>query len=272
MEKTGTRYLSPRKPMERSAVVRGTLGLLLLLGPGCPRQVGRYATAAGSMESPASADAILSQLRRQIAYPSHAAFRLKYQAQYESETRQSFQLRVLGRNSLLWMSAGFMGFEGFRLLWRQDSLFIVNRLLREAYLGSVDSLRALFPPVGAADFMALLLGYWPPSLDQATWEWQAETHILQGRLSTYEVQALLSDALQIQGWILGTGANAIHLEYDYAATSPKLPYPKVTFRFPDESRLTLTPKEAESNPTDLQMPFAIPEGYSVKPLREFGLR
>lgn len=248
------------------------LGLLLLLGLGCPRQVGRHTIAAGPVESPTGVEAILSQLRRQIAYPSQAAFRLKYQAQYESETRQSFQLRVLGRDSLLWMSAGLMGFEGLRLLWRQDSLFILNRLLREAYLGSVDSLRALFPPVGAADFMALLLGYWPPSLDQATWNWQADTRILRGRLSTYEVQAHLSDALQIQEWILGTGDNEIHLRYDYTATSSKLPYPKVAFLLPDESRLTLTPKEADSNPTDLQMPFAIPEGYTVKPLSEFGLR
>lgn len=258
--------------MEKAAVIRVSLLLLLLLGLGCPRRGARDTTAAGSVGSSASVEAILSQVRRQIAYPSKAAFRLKYQAQYEGDNRQSFQLRVLGRDSLLWMSAGFMGFEGLRLLWRQDSIFILNRLLREAYIGSVDSMRALFPPVGARDFMALLLGYWPPSLDQATWDWQADARILRGRLSTYEVQAQISDAFHVQGWMLGDRENAILLEYDYTATSSKLPYPKVTFLLPDESRLTLTPREVELNPTEIQMPFAIPEGYSVKPLGEFGLR
>lgn len=258
--------------MERATVIWiSQIILLALILPGCPRKL-RKATGKEAIEAlPASADYIIGQLRQRYAFPAGGTFRLKYQAQYEGDRKQTFQLRVIGKDSLLWMSAGFMGFEGLRLLWRQDSVFILNRLTKEVYLGPVDSLRGVFPPVKASDFLALLLGYWPPGVDTLAWSWDPQPRRLSGYLASYQIQTHLTNEIKIHAWEIGTAGERFLLSYDYTGASPKLPYPKLTFLLPDESQLILTPKEVEHNPVDVNVPFSVPEGYAVKPLRTFGL-
>lgn len=244
--------------------------LLIFILLGCPRKLQKAAEKEPDKLLPASADNIIEQLRQRYAFPVGSIFRLKYQAQYDGDRKQNFQLRIIGKDSLLWMSAGFMGLEGLRLLWRQDSIFILNRLTKEAYLGPVDSLRGLFPPVGAADFLALLLGYWPPSMDGVGWSWLPQERRLKGELAAFHIEAQLIGDMKINTWQIATAGESFLLSYDYAGITPKLPYPKLTFFLPGESQLILTPREVEYNPSDAHMPFTIPEGYTVKPLHAFG--
>ncbi|MCX8112158.1 MAG: DUF4292 domain-containing protein [Bacteroidia bacterium] len=241
-----------------------------ILNTGCPRKAQKGLTAYDTAKVPMTADEIIASLRNQNSLPRERTFRLKYQAQYEGERKQTFQLRIAGRDSLLWISAGFMGFEGLRMLWRQDSLFILNRLNREAYIGPVDSLKALFPAIGAADFLALLLGYFPPSLEGLAWNWLPQDKILQGMLPAYTVQACLRENFQITEWRIISLRDTFSLKYDLSFASPKVPYPKVDFRLPDENRLILTPKEVEYGEFDISPHFQLPDGYAVKSLSRFG--
>ncbi|MGQ9863271.1 MAG: DUF4292 domain-containing protein [Bacteroidia bacterium] len=47
----------------------------------------------------------------------------------DGKQKQAFQLQIfLARDSFLWASAGFLGFEGVRLLAKKDTFYVLNRL------------------------------------------------------------------------------------------------------------------------------------------------
>ncbi|MCS7153065.1 MAG: DUF4292 domain-containing protein [Bacteroidia bacterium] len=259
--------------MERAAIrwyIPFLMGALLLSG-GCPRAGVKTPRSKAAIHRMESAEAILQTIKARHSFPNGTAFRLKYQAEYEGERKQSFQLRIIGKDSVLWMSAGIMGFEGLRILWRQDSIFILNRLAREAFIGPVDSLRTFLPPVGAGDFLALLLGYFPPSLEKVHWVWSESERKLRGALTSYTIEAFLSEALEITEWQLSYQDGSVTLKYELPPSPTRLPYPKVALFLPLDNVLYLTPKEVEQNASESSMPFTIPEGYAIKPLSSFGL-
>ncbi|MCS7297800.1 MAG: DUF4292 domain-containing protein [Bacteroidia bacterium] len=242
-----------------------------LLASGCPRLARKRKVISAPSKTSLPSELILSHLQEKLRFPEGYAFRIKCQVSYEGEQKQNFQLRIIGTDSLLWMSGGLMGFEWIRMLWRNDSLFILNRLLREAYIGPVDSLHTFFPAVRPADFLALLLGYWPPTFKQTQWEWFPQESRLRGTHASYTAEAHISPNWTIIGWNLERKTESFRLEYDYTNATAKQPYPTARLVLPDETQLSLIPKEVEFSPADMAMPFSIPEGYLIKSLSSFGL-
>lgn len=245
--------------------------IFLLLATACPRLGKKSTTRPSEKEVPATSEMLLEQLRSRYGFPKGITLRLKYQLLYEGERSQTFQVRIIGRDSVLWLSASLMGIEGLRMLWRRDSIFILYRLTREAYVGPIDSLRSFFPPVQPSDFLALLLGYWPPMMDNGSWQWHLEERRLRQVSTPFITEAILSSDLQIQEWSITAGEGTFQLLYDYRTATPKLPYPTAILSLPDESRLILTPKEVELAPTEIPLSFTIPEGYTIRALSDFGL-
>jgi hypothetical protein len=257
------------QPMYRLIAKLGCMlliGGILLLG-GCPRKATLRKGSRGLVTASAE------ELIHQLASPSYSALRVRFQATYEGERRQTFLLRLSAMgDSLLWLSAGFMGIEGMRMLWRPDSLFVLSRLTREVYVGPVDSLRALLPAVGPSDLVALLIGKWPPTFQGGKWLWKPETHQLVGKIAQYQAQATLSQdiPLRITDWHLQEAAGqTFHLRYEWGASAQNSLPTQISLRLPDDTHLLLIPKQTEFNPTDVAMPFSIPDGYSIKPLSAF---
>ncbi|MCS6896134.1 MAG: DUF4292 domain-containing protein [Bacteroidia bacterium] len=251
--------------MERATLIFSVLWLLI----GCPRAAKEASKPKLTPSVRSDADAIVAELRKRYALPQGVTFRLKYQALYEGERRQPFQLRLIGRDSMLWLSAGLMGFEGIRAWWQSDSLVILNRLSREAYVGRVDSLRSLFPPLRAADLLALLIGRWGPCLDSVSWRWFPEESTLRGQFSSYHLEAHLADNQTLTQWRLTTMTDTFLLKYDYTGTASSVFPVKVTLTLSDESRLLLTLKEVEQGKDTPEASISIPDGYIAKPLSEF---
>lgn len=231
----------------------------------CPRKIARRSLSA----APSTASAVIQQL--QATAPAFSAVRLRYQAVYEADSRQNFQLRVHAQgDSLLWASAGLMGFEGARLLARKDSAFVLNRLAREYYSGPLDSLRALFPAVDLADLVALLTASWPPGFSALSWSWDGATRTLSTR-HPYPLEGVVSaePPLRLMQWRLSTPQGPLTLTYEWqpAGDAPRLS--QLLLEWPDDRRLRLLVKEVTFNPTDLAFPFNVPEGYTHKPLSAF---
>lgn len=253
--------------MERAAVIIGVLWLLI----GCPRAIKSKVGAKPSSATRSEVEAILAELRKRHGFPAGVSFRAKYQAVYDGERKQPFQLRLMSRDSLLWVSASLMGFEGLRALWQSDSLILLNRLSREAFVGKIDSLRNLFPPLKGADLSAFLLGFWAPSLDSISWRWFPHERLLRGRLGLYEIEVHLTNDKSPEWWRLIAGTDTFLLEYTYSKASATASPSKIIFTLPDASRLILTPKEIERETAPVELSISIPEGYSVKPLSDFNL-
>lgn len=236
-----------------------------LLWWGCPRKIARRPSSA----SLSTAEAVIQGL--QASAPAFSAVRLRYQAVYEADTRQNFQLRVhaIG-DSLLWASAGLMGLEGARLLVRKDSAFALNRFAREYYYGPLDSLRRLFPTVSLGDLVALLTASWPSGFSAFSWSWDAATHTLSTR-SPYPLEAVVSvDApLRLMAWRFFTPQGQVTLTYGWQPEGSPPRLDQITLEWPDGRRLRLFLKELAFNPADLAFPFSVPEGYTHKPLSAF---
>ncbi|MEN2992030.1 MAG: DUF4292 domain-containing protein [Bacteroidia bacterium] len=249
------------------AAVRYSL-VSLLLFTACARRARLRAKAPNPEEL--SLPHLLERLRWQS--PS-AAFKLSYRAVYKNGSEQQFSLRLLVRgDSLLWASASAFGLEGLRLLWRRDSVFLLNRLERTAYIGPVDSLRHFLPALSAQDLVALLFAKLPPRLETAEWRWNAVRHALSGRLAAYQAEGevLWPQATAFRRWTLNLPAQPpLTLLYDWEEGRANLP--ALRFEFADESTLILYPQALELNPSNPVTPFQIPEGYTVRPLAQFRL-
>lgn len=242
---------------------------VVLLLTACPR---RSIRRAALPEPPRTSEAIIAHLARLA--PPFETLRARYQATYEGERRQTFQLRLAAqKDSLLWASAGLMGFEGARLLWRPDSVFLLSRLSRELYVGSTDSVRALLPGLSPTDLLYLLLGYWPPSFSRLTWEWEADQRRLSGSYAGYAAQLTLAEGTlwPLQWQLRSASGETYMLSYVWASPSEAtLQQLRVVLAGGDQ--LTLQPKQLEFNPPDIAFPFTVPAEYVRKPLSGFGFR
>lgn len=245
------------------------IGWAALILVGCPRR----GVTARKPSSSAPSDAksvVLNQLSKRSAFNP---FRAKYQALYEGEKRQSFQLRlVVPAETLVWLSAGLLGFEGLRGIWKGDSLFLLNRLTKEAYFGRADSLQDFLPAVGPRELIALLTGGWSPTLSHLPWEWRPEAHQLHTLWQRYSLSLAISpqEPFYPLAWTLTEPSGlSYQITYEWVSSSAPLPQ-KVILTLPDESRLTLIPKEVSFGVTAADLPpFQVPEGYTVKPLSAF---
>lgn len=244
------------------------LGMGILLSA-CPRRAARRATFP---EAPRTAAAVVAYLA-QVA-PPFETLRARYQATYEGERKQTFQLRLAAqKDSLLWASAGLMGFEGARLLWRSDSVFLLNRLSRELYVGSTDSVQALFPGVSPTDLLYLLLGYWPPSFSRLAWEWQPDQRHLLGSYAGYSAELTLSEGrlLPLRWQLRSPGGETYELNYIWVSPS-EATLQQLRLALPGGDQLILQPKQLEFNPPDIAFPFTAPAEYARKPFSGFGFR
>ncbi|MCS7162442.1 MAG: DUF4292 domain-containing protein [Bacteroidia bacterium] len=242
------------------------VGLLLLTA--CARR------ARVRTKPPNPAEITLPYLLERLRWQSPSAvLKLSYRAVYKNGREQHFFLRLLVQgDSLLWASASVFGFEGLRLLWRRDSVFLLNRLEQAAYIGPVDSLRHFLPALGVQDLVALLFAKLPPRLETAEWRWNAARQALWGRLAAYraEGEVLWPQATAFRRWTLNLpNQPPLNLLYDWDGGRPNLP--ALRFEFADESALILYPQALELNPSNPAMPFQIPEGYTVRSLAQFRL-
>ncbi|GIV23979.1 MAG: DUF4292 domain-containing protein [Bacteroidia bacterium] len=243
----------------------GWAGLILV---GCSRRGVAARKTTPSLLS--DAKSIVLKLSKRSAF---TPFRAKYQALYEGEKRQSFQLRlIVPAETVVWLSAGLMGFEGLRGLWRGDSLFLLNRLTQEAYFGRADSLRDFLPAVGPRELVALLTGGWSAGLSRLPWEWNPAARQLHTTWRRYHLALalILQEAPCPRAWTLTEPSGlSYHIAYEWASCADPLPK-KVILTLPDNSRLTLIPKQISFGATAADLPpFQVPAGYTLKPLAAF---
>ncbi|MCS7188363.1 MAG: DUF4292 domain-containing protein [Bacteroidia bacterium] len=237
----------------------------LIAGLGCLRKI-----AHRSSPSPPEAltkEIILRHLEQ--ASLSLSALRVRFHAVYEGERKQAFQFRLAAQgDSIVWLSAGFMGFEGLRLLWRKDSVFILNRLRQEFYVGTIDSLRMFLPAVAPSELIGFLLGLWMPSFSQQEWKWLPTEKKLAGQLAAYQASLQVSPEAPhhpLRWDLTSPEGERYTISYTWKLSSLE----RVELTLPQEERIILTPKEIELNPTDLAMPFSVPSDYRQRSLSDF---
>lgn len=75
-------------------------------------------------------------------------------------TRVSFNANIrIQRDSMIWMNASVLGYEAARLLFRPDSIFVINRLEKSYIKDKYESLESMFDvPVSFQQLQDLLYG------------------------------------------------------------------------------------------------------------------
>lgn len=224
----------------------------------CPRSAKKAATRL-----PTTTEAVLAALTKQRLLYHTLAWRA--QATYTGERRQNFSLRVhVQADTLLWASAGLMGFEGARCLLRKDSAFVLMRLQKQLYRGPLDSLWQSLP-LAFSDVVDLLIGRWPLGLSKSLWRWEAQAAQLETTYRGLPIRVSLDpQTMQILRWQVQT-PNGQTLELRYTWQDPLYPA-QVEVLLPSGEQLRLHYTDFRINPTDLSFPMSWPADVAILPL------
>lgn len=240
-------------------MARFALVITLVVGIGCMRKARPKA-----VNLPLSLPMLLDSL---ALPPAYSTLRAKYEI--HAPQNQSFSMRMqAGGDSVLWGSFSMLGIEGMRILWSRDSLLLLNRLTREAYIGSLQNLRRILPALGPLDVVALLTGYLPPSLRHAPCQWDSAGARLLFTYQGYKVQARLlynpTPSLQAWQFLLPSG-EITQITYERAE---KQPLPALSLHLPQDLKIDLLPRDASFQPNSFPLRWGIPSDYSIQPLEK----
>ncbi|MCS6789790.1 MAG: DUF4292 domain-containing protein [Bacteroidia bacterium] len=240
-------------------MARFALSIVLVMSVGCMRKARPKAISL-----PVNLPMLLDSLALPSAYTT---LRAKYEVRTSQD--QTFSMRMqVGGDSVLWGSFSMLGIEGLRLLWNRDSLLILSRLTREAYTGSLRTLRGFLPALGPLDVVALLTGYLPPSLRDVPCQWDSAGTRLLFDYQGYKVQARIryhpSPSLQAWQFLLPSG-EITQITYEYIE---KQPIPALSLHFPQSMKMELVPREASFQPNNLPLRWGIPSDYTIQPLEK----
>ena len=131
----------------------------LLLG-GCARQAVPTMSGAGAGTAVRIEPAVKAV---NSAFPYLSA-KGKVQVEMKGNKQGANLVLRMRRDSIIWLSASLLGFEGVRARLTPDSVIVVNRLQKEYFAGGYDYLsRLLNVPVSFAQMQALLLGDYLPA-------------------------------------------------------------------------------------------------------------
>ncbi len=254
------------KPSLKTLSVKAAWGFALcVMGIGllgCPRK--GFRTVA-STPMPATTGALIAQLSAdQLSYTTMA---IQYKATLISEERrQNFTLRIhLLKDSLIWLSASLFSIEGARGLIRPDSAFLLQRLEKTFYFGSLDTLRQLFPAYVLSDLANLFLGRWPVGLSALNWMWDPQGHTLSAPYQKASLRASLApDTPRLVGWKV-TFFNGLLLSLTYEWDSHPIPT-RITLTLPSDEKLLLQLSDFTPHAPDLSFAFRVPSDYKYRPL------
>ncbi len=200
----------------------------------------------------------------------------KGKAQFE---QQSGNLNIrIRKDSVIWISASLVGFEGFRAYITQDSVQVLDKLHREYYSGDYAYLsKRLNVPVTFEMMQALLLGnYLAPVSDQTVPKVSTETST---QKINYEQAGLLVEQLvdlgknRMQQLAVhdSTTQNKVTVDYSDFRALERNPSPfaytatvKLQQGQTAPSTLTITYRTVDVDKERLQFPFSIPKGYARK--------
>ena len=134
----------------------GTIILLAMLVWGC--SASKNLTTEGTVKE-RSAAFVLSTVKKGRLEADHLNAKAKVKFD-NGTTRISFNANIrIKRDSMIWMNASVLGYEAARLLFRPDSIFVINRLEKSFIKGKYESLDSMFDvPVSFAQLQDLLYG------------------------------------------------------------------------------------------------------------------
>ncbi|NND07273.1 MAG: DUF4292 domain-containing protein [Saprospiraceae bacterium] len=106
-----------------------------------------------------SSDYVLNAVQKGALTPDYLNARAKIKFD-DGSTRISFNANIrIKRDSMIWMNASILGYEAARLLFRPDSIFMINRLEKSYVKDRYESIDSLFDvPVSFTQLQDLLLG------------------------------------------------------------------------------------------------------------------
>ncbi|MDF7812968.1 DUF4292 domain-containing protein [Hymenobacter sp. YC55] len=200
----------------------------------------------------------------------------KGKAQFE---QQGGNLNIrIRKDSVIWISASLIGFEGFRAYITQDSVQVLDKLHREYYAGDYAYLsKRLNVPVNFEMLQALLLGNYLAPISEQT----APKVTTEGSTQkvNYEQAGLLVEQLielgqgRVQQLAVRdtTTKNTVTVNYSDFQVLERNPSPfahtaTVTLQQGQTapSKLTITYRNVDVDKERLLFPFSIPKGYARK--------
>lgn len=133
----------------------GLLLLTLLLLPACNRKTSR--ASSDGLPAKRTAQQLLSEVSKSLYVPQRAEMKGDMEVN-SSSLNMSFSATIRTQaDSAFWVSLRKLGFEGARALVTRDSIIALNRLQREAMLGSSQDLPQAFDALPFAPTLDNLL-------------------------------------------------------------------------------------------------------------------
>jgi hypothetical protein len=204
----------------------------------------------------------------------------KGKAQFDLQgNQQAANINVrIRKDSVIWISASLIGFEGVRAYITRDSVQVLDKLHREYYAGDFAYLsQRLNVPVNFEMVQALLLGNYLPPLNPAT-EPTVQTEGSVQRVS-YEQAGLLVQQLielgkaRVQQLTVNDPATQNKVTVDYTDFRVVERTPQ-SFAYTTQLQLqqgsakptaaTISYRTVDVDKERLQFPFSIPKGYARK--------
>ncbi|MBC8085117.1 MAG: DUF4292 domain-containing protein [Hymenobacter sp.] len=228
---------------------------------------------------PTTAKAVKARPMPEAVRATNVDFRFlsaKGKAQFE---QQGGNLNIrIRKDSVIWISASLVGFEGFRAYITQDSVQVLDKLHREYYAGDYAYLsKRLNVPVTFEMLQALLLGNYLAPLSDTT----VPTVGTEGSIQkvSYEQAGLLVEQLielgkgRVQQLAVRDSAteNRVTVDYSDFRTLERNAQPfaylatvKLQQGQAVPAALIITYRTVDVDKERLLFPFAIPKGYARK--------
>jgi hypothetical protein len=200
----------------------------------------------------------------------------KGKAQFE---QQSGNLNIrIRKDSVIWISASLIGFEGFRAYITQDSVQVLDKLHREYYSGDYAYLsKRLNVPVTFHMLQALILGNYLAPVNDST-QLKVSTESAVQKVNYVQAGLLIQQLIEIgKGRVQqlavrdSTTQNKVTVDYSDFQVLERNSSPfahtatvKLQQGQTAPSTLTITYRGVDVDKERLQFPFSIPKGYARK--------
>ncbi len=187
-------------------------------------------------------------------------------------TRMSLGYRInMISDSLIWMRFSKFGFEGARVLVTPDSIFMVDRLNKTAYVGDYAPARTYLGMDATIDMLqAIFIGNFrsiPVLSELSLQRGQSSLNTFMGRMAdaefTYTIDANLHKLKEVETKNISKNLHSI-IQYDDFETLNKFIIPKngkIDVVKPDEMNITFKHNNIDINPSNLTTGFSIPDNY-----------
>lgn len=172
----------------------------------------------------------------------------------DGDQKQTFQFQVfLVRDSFFWVSAGFLGFEGVRLLAKKDTFYVLNRLQKTYASHPTDEVfKRLGVHFSFTQLGQLLVGDWVEL--PASWEIRGDRLWAMHHGYQWEYQILANRPHQLR--ISPPVGDPLEITYTWENEWPK----KILFQWASHA-IELSCQSWQKDTSPPQAKFVIPSTY-----------